>query len=100
MNSDTGKIYSNPEDIRVALKRGEPLEPIGPRVAEQDKARGHVYRGATSPIAALTAFRGMPMHFPAPNLPRALTDFDMKQITKAQAKRDRKHQARAKGMAE
>lgn len=37
MNSDTGRIYVTEEEIKAAHKRGEPLEPIGPRVAEMDK---------------------------------------------------------------
>ena len=37
MNTDTGRIYTDPNQIKDALRRGEPLEPIGPRVAEFDK---------------------------------------------------------------
>lgn len=40
MNSETGKIYVGEHDIQAARRRGEPLEPIGPRVAEMDKAIG------------------------------------------------------------
>lgn len=37
MNSETGQIYRLPEEIKAAQERGEPLEPIGPGVAEMDK---------------------------------------------------------------
>jgi hypothetical protein len=37
MNPDTGRVYVTEEEINAARKRGEPLEPIGPRVAELDK---------------------------------------------------------------
>lgn len=42
MNTETGRIYRTQAEIDAAIRRGEPLEPIGPGVAEQDKAGGSV----------------------------------------------------------
>lgn len=33
MNIETGKIYTDPEEIRKAIERGEPLEPMTKRPA-------------------------------------------------------------------
>lgn len=33
MNTETGRIYRDPEEITAAIKRGEPVEPVSEEVA-------------------------------------------------------------------
>lgn len=35
MNTETGKIYSNEEDVVAAEKRGEPLVPVSEKAAKR-----------------------------------------------------------------
>jgi hypothetical protein len=89
MNSDTGKIYTDPDEIRAALRRGEPLEPIGPRVAETDKAGKSLPRPGNHDNR-VTRRKANRSPFSFSKQPHALTDYDLQQIALAEAKRQRK----------
>lgn len=99
MNSDTGQIYRTQEEIRAAQQRGEPLEPIGPRVAELDKALASIPVREYSPRRFSSAMMqmqmmGMSLPFPAPKPKPEPTERDARAMEAAELKRERKQQQR------
>jgi len=41
MNTETGKVYTGPDEIAAAQERGEKLVPVSPRVAKLVKEARH-----------------------------------------------------------